>query len=129
MMGAMYRITCKKLLILIRLVIIVSLAGYSLSTATAAMHGGALNGTTVVSDTMEHADAQIGEHDHHASVSADDAESKVGKQNCCNDFCISFAIVATTDTLDGPVVASIHRLIDDQRSFGEIPTLHRPPNI
>lgn len=58
MMGAMYRITCKKLLILIRLVIVVSLAGYSLSTATAAMHGGALNGTTVVSDTMEHADAQ-----------------------------------------------------------------------
>ena len=128
-MDAMYRITCKKLLILIRLVIVVSLAGYSLSNATAAMHGGALDATTVVSETMEHTDAQMGEHDHHRKVSTDDDASKVVKQNCCNDFCISFAIVANMHTLDGPVVSSTHRLIDDQRSFGEIPSLHRPPNI
>jgi hypothetical protein len=128
-MGAMYRITCKKLLILIRLVIVVSLAGYSLSNATAAMHGDALNAPTVASETMEHTDAHIGEHDHHGQVSTDDDASKVVDQDCCNDFCISFAIVATVDTLDGPVVSSTHMLIDDQRSFGEIPTLHRPPNI
>lgn len=128
-MGAMYRIICKRLLILIRLVIVVSLAGYSLSTATAAMHGEGLNATTVMSESMEHTGAHMAEHDHHGNVSADDDASKVVNQDCCSDFCISFAIVESVDSLDRPVVSSIHRLIDDQRSFGEIPTLHRPPNI
>jgi hypothetical protein len=128
-MGAMYRITCKKLLILIRLVIVVSLAGYSLSTATAAMPGQALTATTVMSESMDHTDAQMGEYDHHGKVSADDAASKVVKQDCCNDFCVSFAIVGNTDALNSPVVSLIHEFIDDRHSFGEIPTLHRPPNI
>lgn len=128
-MSAMYRITCKKLLILIRLVIVVSLAGYSLSIATAAMHGQTLTATTVMPESMDHTDSQMGEYDHHGKVSADDAASKVVKQECCNDFCISFAIVAAMDTSDGPKVSSTHRLIDDQRSFGEIPALHRPPII
>lgn len=128
-MGAMYRITCKKLLILIRLVIVVSLAGYSLSTATAAMHGQALTATTVMAESMDHTDAQMGEYDHHGKVSADDAASKVVKQDCCSDFCVSFAIVGNTDTLNGPVVSLVHEFIDDRHSFGEIPTLHRPPNI
>ncbi|MBB5537198.1 hypothetical protein GGD55_003913 [Rhizobium giardinii] len=35
----MYRIICSKLLVLIKLAIVVSFAGYSLSNATAAMHG------------------------------------------------------------------------------------------
>lgn len=125
----MYRITCKKLLILIRLVIVVSLAGYSLSTATAAMHGQTLKATTVMSESIGHADAQMGEHDHHGKVSADDDGSKLAKQECCKDFCVSFAIVAGVETLGGPVVSSIREFIDDRHSFGEIPSLHRPPNI
>lgn len=125
----MYRITCKRLLILIRLVIAVSLAGYSLSTATAAMHGQAPIAMTVMSESMEHTDAQMGGYDHHGKVSADDDASKVVKQDCCSDFCVSSAIFANMDTLSGPLVSSIHEFIDDRHAFGEIPTLHRPPNI
>ncbi|MCF1450077.1 hypothetical protein FS764_23650 [Agrobacterium vitis] len=128
-MGSMYRIICKKLLILIRLVIVVSLAGYSLSTATAAMHGQASDLSTVMSESMEHADAQMSEHDHHDQVSADEDSSKVVKQECCKDFCVSIAIIANIDTWNGPVVSSIHAYLNDSDVIGELVPLHRPPNI
>jgi len=89
-MGAMYRIICRKLLILIRLAIVLSLAGYSLSTATAAMHGPSSAGASAqISAVMQHGDgAQMSAHDHHQTVSADDDGSNLAKQECCKDFCI-----------------------------------------
>ncbi|ACM40320.1 hypothetical protein RMS29_027200 (plasmid) [Agrobacterium rosae] len=128
-MGSMYRIICKQLLILIRLVIIVSLAGYSLSTAAAAMHGRASDAPMVMSESMEYAGAQMSEHDHHDQVSADEDSSKVVKQECCKDFCVSIAIIANIDTWNGPVVSSIHAFMNDSDVIGELVPLHRPPNI
>ena len=55
-MGKMYRITFSEMLVLLRLVIIVSLAGYSLPTASAAMHG-SWAGSEVLQS-----------HDHHGQV-------------------------------------------------------------
>ncbi|MBB5537197.1 hypothetical protein GGD55_003912 [Rhizobium giardinii] len=65
-------------------------------------------------------------HDHHGDVSADDDSVKLAKQECCNDFCVSLAIIATSDTLAGPVVSSIHGFIDDRRFFGEVPPCTAP---
>ncbi len=125
-MGAMYRIICRKLLTLIRLAIVLSLAGYSLSTATAAMHGASAQ----ISAVMQHGDgAQMSAHDHHQTVSADDDGSNLAKQECCKDFCIGFAIIVSTNTIASPVIASIREFIDDRSSFGEIQSLHRPPSL
>jgi hypothetical protein len=130
-MGAMYRIICRKLLILIRLAIVLSLAGYSLSTATAAMHGPAAAGASAqISAVMQHGDgAQMSAHDHHQTVSADDDGSNLAKQECCKDFCIGFAIIVSTNTIASPVIASIREFIDDRSSFGELQSLHRPPSL
>ena len=130
-MGAMYRIIYRKLLILIKLAIVLSLAGYSLSTATAAMHGPSSAGASAqISAVMQHGDgAQMSAHDHHQTVSADDDGSNLAKQECCKDFCIGFAIIVSTNTIASPVIASIREFIDDRSSFGELQSLHRPPSL
>lgn len=128
----MYRIICSKLLVLIRLAIIVSLAGYSLSNATAAMHGaGSVEVQQAVSIPQDHHGSEMATHDHHGDVSADDDGNgvKLAKQECCNDFCVGFAIIGSSDTLGGPVVSSIRALLNDNRVVGELVPLHRPPNI
>lgn len=124
----MYRITLQKTLILIRLVIVVSLAGYSLPTASAAMHGAWSD--VEVSGSSDHHEIASGEDahgDHHHS-SPDDAQ-KLAKTNCCKGFCVSMAMVAEADTVGGPRVASIREFVDDAQTTGELPPLHRPPNI
>lgn len=123
----MYRITLAKMLVLLRLVIIASLAGYSLPAASAAMHGPMTTSTTVQSAGYH--EVANGQHVHgDESASPDDAQ-KIAKPGCCKDFCVSFAIVATVDTVGGPVVTSIREFIDDNHVVGELVPLHRPPNI
>ncbi len=131
----MYRITLQKMLVLLRLVIIMSLAGYSLPTATAAMHGSWSN-----SDLVQPHDRQVQADDHHDvtssdhshgdhATSPDDVVKKGAKQECCNSFCVSMAIVTGSSPVSGPRVASIREFIDDAHIIGELPALHRPPNI
>lgn len=139
-MDNMYRIARSTMLLLVRLVIVVSLAGYTLSNANAAMHGSAFpeiektisTGTPLVGD---HDAAQPSNHGHQHSASADsdgdDNEDggKLVKQECCKDFCVGFGLICDSHSVSGPVVTSIRRFVDDQRTFGELPSLHRPPNI
>ncbi|WP_431028010.1 hypothetical protein [Rhizobium herbae] len=116
------------MLVLLRLVIIASLAGYSLPTASAAMHGSMATSTTVQSD--DHHEMTNGDHVHGDESASSDDTQKIAKQECCNDFCVSFAIIATPEVSGGPVVtASIREFIDDNRVVGELVPLHRPPNI
>lgn len=132
----MFRITLQKVLILFRLVIVVSLTGYSLPTATAAMHG-ALSDVEI-SRSGDHHAAVSGDrhevaggnhaHGHHDHESHDDAQ-KLAKADCCKGFCVSMAIFANADTVGGPRVASIRAFVDDAQTRGELPPLHRPPNI
>ncbi|MEY9628979.1 hypothetical protein [Sinorhizobium fredii] len=133
-MSKMYRITLQMMLILLRLVIIMSLAGYSLPTATAAMHG-----SWSSSELLHSHDHQVQPDDHHGvtgsdhaagdhATSPDDAVKKL-KQECCSSFCVSMAIVTGSMPVSGPRVASIREFIDDAPIIGELPALHRPPNI
>lgn len=114
-----------------RLAIVLSLAGYSLSTANAAMHNPSSAGVSVqMSDIMQHGDGvQMSAHDHHGTFSADDDTPISAQQECCEDFCIGLAIIVSAGTVAGPVVSSIREFIDDQPSVGEIHSLHRPPSL
>lgn len=130
----MYRIICSRLLILIRLAIIVSLAGYSLSNATAAMHGqNSVKVQQTVSMPKDHHGSGMAAHDRHGDVSADDDGNgdgiKLAKQECCNDFCVSLAIITSSDSMGGPVVSPIREFLNDSHVAGELVPLHRPPNI
>ncbi|MBX4863755.1 hypothetical protein HJA86_28140 [Rhizobium bangladeshense] len=130
----MYRIALSKLLLIVRLAIIVSLAGYSLSNANAAMHGTAFpEFEQAASQAMQHGDhdmAQMSGHDHsHDHAAGDKDGTKLVKQDCCSDFCAGIGIICDSCDVGGPVVTSIRQFVDDQQTFGELPPLHRPPNI
>ncbi|QRM45119.1 hypothetical protein [Rhizobium sp. BG4] len=134
----MYRIALSKMLVIVRLVIIVSLAGYTLSNANAAMHGNAFPEVSVadVSATAHavHLEAKApGQHaaHHHAGAenAADGDNDQIAKQECCKDFCGGFGIICDGHDVGGPIVAAIRQFVDDRETVGELPVLHRPPNI
>ncbi|MBB2792759.1 UNVERIFIED_ORG: hypothetical protein GGD58_001606 [Rhizobium pisi] len=132
-MGTMYRIALSRLLLLVRLAIIVSLAGYSISNLDAAMHGPTLQVEKTVSSAAAHGShdmAGVSSHKHaHGDAADNDGPSKIAKQECCKDFCGGFVLLCAGQSLGGPVVASILQFIDDQHVPGELPPLDRPPNI
>ncbi len=71
-----------------------------------------------------------GDHVHGDESASPDDMQKIAKQECCKDFCVSFAIVAAADVDGGPVVTrSIREFINDNHVVGELVPLHRPPNI
>ena len=92
------------------------------------MHGSI--GTLTSAQSEDHHKVTDGAHVHgDESASCDDLQKTV-KQECCNDFCVSFAIIGTPDMDGDPVVtASIREFSDDNRVVGELVPLHRPPNI
>lgn len=146
----MYRIALSKLFIFVRLVIIVSLAGYTLSNANAAMHGSAFPELPPVTASGDDHHAMSG-HNHHGMASHDYSsgdhaavqdisqqhdhgsptgdDDQLSKQQCCKDFCGGFGIVCEAQDVDGPIVSSIRQFVNDQSLIGELPPLHRPPNI
>ncbi|NTE89415.1 hypothetical protein [Agrobacterium rubi] len=128
-----------RIVILFRLAVIVSLVGYTLPNANAAMHGvSALQAEATI--TVDHAHGSHG-HDDLASGNhdADQAQSghhggnddtdKSGKQNCCQDFCMSMALIACNQAETRLVASSIRYFIDDSKNVGQITLLNRPPNI
>lgn len=126
----MYRIAMSRLLVIMRLVIIVSLVGYTFSNANAAMHGASFSdfAVTAPADSSE-AGMSGHDHAHDGAISDEDGESKLVKQECCKDFCGGFGIICDSHDVGGPVVTSIRQFVDDRRTYGELPALNRPPNI
>ncbi|MFK0166449.1 hypothetical protein [Rhizobium sp. NPDC090279] len=130
-MGKAYRIALSKLLLLVRLAIIVSLAGYTMSNANAAMHGSAFpepRAEKLVDHGDHHAMQADADNNHHDDASGL-AKDKIGKQECCKDFCIGFGIICNGYDVGGFAVSSIRQFIDDRHALGEQPNLDRPPNI
>ncbi|KJF74910.1 hypothetical protein RP75_02785 [Agrobacterium arsenijevicii] len=125
--------------LLFRLVMILSLAGYSVSTVNAAMHApdaAEMQHTqpAMMMDhgaMMDHGGSAMMSDNHHNMDAADhdSGVKKPVKQQCCNDFCLGVAVLIAHDTLGGPVVTSIRSFLDDTKTVGQIPLLHRPPNI
>ncbi len=128
----MYRIALSKMLFLVRLVIMVSLAGYNVSYASAAMHGTIIpnleKDALSLTHQSKHDMIKASDRSHEHSGAAD-SDGKLVKQECCKDFCGGFGIVNEGQNVGGPIVTSIRQFIDDQRTSGELPALDRPPNI
>ncbi|MDG3576941.1 MULTISPECIES: hypothetical protein [Rhizobium] len=131
-MSGMYRITSKAMALLFRLVMILSLAGYSFSAVNAAMHP---ESAPQVSQ-MENDHSSHHGNDHSAMVQSDDhgdqhdhSSPEKTKNSCCKDYCGVAAITCTGSSLSHPRVVSIREFADDTDTVGEAPSLHRPPNI
>lgn len=128
-----------RIVILFRLAVIVSLVGYTLPNANAAMHGSALGNLqiqAVVQDDGHDEDHVAAEVDHgmdHTEAGHhggnDDAAGKSAKPDCCQDFCVSMALPVTHDVGGRIAVSSIRHFADDSKALGQIPVLNRPPNI
>ncbi|MFB4374566.1 hypothetical protein G6M16_019135 [Agrobacterium tumefaciens] len=122
----------KLLALLFRLVMILSLAGYSVSTVNAAMHPAEAGGMQHdQSAMMDHgASAMMSDsHDHNDMAEQNGGVKKPVKPQCCGDFCLGMAVLISHDTIGRPVVNSIRSFLDDSKALGQTPLLHRPPNI
>lgn len=119
-------------MLIFRLAVVLSLAGYSMSAANAAMHPAMPGSTSLVEDDHSahgaHAHPKMTDEGHHFdhATASDGATSDNG---CCQDYCGVFAINPPMPKLAHPVAASIKGFMNDLRTFGESPALHRPPNI
>lgn len=129
----------KLMALLFRLVMILSLAGYSVSTVDAAMHpaeaGGMQHDQSAMIDhgaMMDHGGSTMmsDSHDHNdMTAEHDSGAQKTAKPQCCGDFCLGMAVLISHDTTGRPVVNSIRSFLDDSKALGQTPLLHRPPNI
>ncbi|MNV40712.1 hypothetical protein D3C71_1323270 [compost metagenome] len=135
----MFRNLFGRIVILFRLAVIVSLAGYTSPNANAAMHGPSSIQTeatiTVDHGHGSHGHDELASDDHDADQAqsghhggSDDTE-KPGKQDCCQDFCMSMALLAGDQGETRLVASSIRYFIDDSNTVGQITFLNRPPNI
>lgn len=121
-----------KMLILLRLAIVVSLTLYASPYATFAMHGDCAQAVTVsMNDAQaEHAAVDVsGSHEHGVAKGIAQHDQKQEKQNCCTDFCISLAIMAGAPDFGWPSRTTVCHFTDDGFVFGQLQSLHRPPNI
>lgn len=120
------------LLLTFRLVILVSLAGYSLSTVNAAMHPkmpfnetqaevghppSHRGGPATLADMSTHGD-------HHER---DDSE--VAEKNCCQEFCVVAAIECNATGLLHPIPERVSESREYPLSLGVAPRVTLPPNI
>ncbi|MBU0835493.1 hypothetical protein [Ciceribacter sp. T2.26MG-112.2] len=120
------------LLLTFRLVILVSLAGYSLSTVNAAMHpespfnemqveaghpASHKGGPAALSDMSVHSD-------HHER-----GESKVADKNCCQEFCVVAAIECDAAGLLHLIPGRVSGSREDALYLGVAPRVTLPPNI
>lgn len=129
-MSAIYRIICRKLLILIRLATILSLTGYSLSVTAAAPYSAPSADNQISTfQLMNQVDAHLTSDDSHRHDSKVDQSSKFSEQQCCDGFCVSFALVTCRNDTSGPLVSAAREFMDEHGIAGETPGLHRPPKV
>jgi hypothetical protein len=129
-MGNVFRIAFLKMLVLVRLAVVASLALYTLPNATFAMHGAEASTVSLQDAHTNHASMSASDHHEHG-VSPDIAkhDQKQDKQNCCSDFCISLAIMSDAPDFGSPRGVSVRDFLNDSSVFGQLQSLHRPPSI
>ncbi|MCK8780821.1 hypothetical protein M0654_12580 [Rhizobium sp. NTR19] len=131
-----------RMMVFFRLAIVVSLVGYTVPNATAAMHGSAFAEIEVSAPVDHHGDGDADSHGtadkqadagHHGGGGHHDRDGSMsGKQvqkDCCQDFCFSVALPSPYQAFEPVTVATPLRVFDDSRVHGTRPSLHRPPNI
>jgi len=126
------RIAFVKMLVLLRLAIVASLALYTLPNATFAMHGDDAQAVAMTMDVAQAEHASMGDSGHHEHGIAKDMakhDQKQDKRNCCSDFCISLAIMSDAPEFGSPRGVSVRDFLNDSSLFGQLQSLHRPPSI
>ena len=126
----MVRIAFLKMLILVRLAMVASLALYTLPNAAFAMHGAEASAVAVSDHHADHASMSTSDHqDQGVFRNIAKHDQKQDKQACCSDFCISLAIMAEVPA-DGPRSNdSVLHFMNDAFVHGQLSNLHRPPSI
>jgi hypothetical protein len=131
-MSGMLRFASAAATLIFRLVIVVSLAGYSLSSANAAMHpqtpaaASQIEADHTASHGTDH--AAVADEDHHGGGERQ-AGAKDTKPDCCQDYCGVAAIDCDSAALAHPRLDPVLAFIDDNDLVGLAPRLHLPPNI
>jgi hypothetical protein len=131
------RIALQRMLVLLRLVIVMSLAAYSLPTVSFAMHGDASASYPAVS-TDSHAEGAQAEqaqaedgmehHDHGKPDQTAGHDGKSANQDCCSDFCLNAAIVGECQFTHLLSASVVRVFLDDSDVFGQLSSLQRPPS-
>jgi hypothetical protein len=131
-MSGIRRFASAAFALALRAVIIVSLAGYSLSAVNAAMHLELpLSSQDVdVDHSMSHGGGDAAMDD---TVASDDGHDHAGSggsdKQCCQDYCSVAAIDCNVQAADHRRVEIVRVIVDDADSSGLAPRLHLPPNI
>lgn len=128
LMSGMFRFASSAAALFFRLVIVVSLAGYSLSTVNAAMHPDA-PAEAVQVDMAHGADHAAMANMDHSGDQHDHADSKTSKDSCCQDYCGVTVIGCDGAALAHPRLELVRAFLDDTLHVGLAPSLHLPPNI
>lgn len=133
-MGNVVRIALLKMLVLLRLAVVASLALYTLPNATFAMHGDESSASMLANVDDAHTDhtsmdASSDQHDHGTSKDMAKKDQKQDTQDCCGDFCISLAIMAGSPEFGLPRSVIVRDFLNDGFVFGQLQSLHRPPSI
>lgn len=123
-------ITAHRLMYLLRLTLVVALAGYMLPTVSFVMHG-----DFAATYAQQSAAADI--HDAHSHDAADTAHDQgdqadnhhesPSKQDCCSNFCLNFAVVADTQQLRVLRASASRVFKNDQLVFAAPIGFIRPP--
>lgn len=131
-MGGMLRFGSAVIALVFRLVIVVSLAGYNLSTVNAAMHSQVSAEASKTESGQSSSDDRdhfvLSEAGHHGDQHGTDGQ-KSSKENCCQNYCGVAALDCVDSTLRYLRLKTTHAFVDDRHQIGLSPRLHLPPNI
>ena len=131
-MSGIRRFASAALALFLRAVIIVSLAGYSLSAVNAAMHLELpLSSQDVdVEHSMSHGGGAAAMDDNAVSDDGHDHTGSGGSEKqCCQDYCSVAAIDCNVQAVGHRRVEIVRVIVDDAHNSGLAPRLHLPPNI
>jgi|TARA_R110000751_G_scaffold65203_1_gene133533 hypothetical protein len=137
-MSTVLRDLANRIMVVLRLVVVISLAGYTMSNANAAMHGSAFSDIEIAvvveahvgvhSDEATSHQKEPGEHAHAGHHGAGGDGKQVNK-DCCQDFCFSIALPTLSQTSVPASASTVFGAFNDSRVHGTRPSLHRPPKI
>ncbi|MBB4067262.1 hypothetical protein [Gellertiella hungarica] len=130
-MKSVFRIRSTLLTLFFRLVIVMSLAGYSTYAVETVMHSNFGSETATVEAAGNH-----GGHDTAMTTSpADDGHDhdhsapEKTKPSCCVDYCGVAALTCAGAAIAHPRSELVLVALDDRDFMGRLPQLHRPPSI
>lgn len=131
-MSRIGRIVVKKILLLVRLAVVLSMTGYSYSQINVAMHGSAIPSFVAMDtsvDAVDHSMVGTDMADHHQTSGDSDAGGRLDNQSCCKNFCSNAALVDFCPTFGVVRLKSMRFAhFDELLPNGMLAPIHNPPS-